>query len=99
MLTPPLATLPDRTKNRWSGVSRRTQVFVSFEMVVMTPGEEPFLLVQGSPCRDRDTLRAGRHLLTTDGNLFISYYREKTERADMTSRQFGDRTNNNVSGS
>lgn len=40
MLTPPLATLPDRTKNRLSGVSRRTHIFVSFEMVVMTPGED-----------------------------------------------------------
>lgn len=40
MLTPPLATLPDRTKNRLSGVSRRTHIFVSFEMVVTTPGED-----------------------------------------------------------
>lgn len=37
MLTPPFATLLDMTKNRLSGVSRRTQVLVSFEMVVMTP--------------------------------------------------------------
>lgn len=55
MLTPPLATLPDRTKNRWSGVSRRTQVFVSFEMVVMTPGEEPFLLVSPGFSMQRHT--------------------------------------------
>lgn len=40
MLTPPLATLPDRTKNRLAGVRRRTHVFVSLEMVVMTPGED-----------------------------------------------------------
>lgn len=40
MLTPPLATLPDRTKYRLSGVRRKTHVFVSFEIVVMTPGED-----------------------------------------------------------
>lgn len=40
MLTPPLATLPESTKYRLSGVSRRTHIFVSFEMVVMTPGED-----------------------------------------------------------
>lgn len=43
MLTPPLATFPDRTKNRLSGVTRSTHVFVSFDMVVMTPGEEEFI--------------------------------------------------------
>lgn len=37
MLTPPLVTFPDRTKNRLSGVSRRVQLLVSFEMVLMTP--------------------------------------------------------------
>lgn len=38
MLTPPLVTFPDRTKNRLSGVSLRMQLLVSFEIVVMTPG-------------------------------------------------------------
>ena len=36
--TPPLSTLPDNTKYRLSGVSLRTHVLVSLEMVVTTPG-------------------------------------------------------------
>lgn len=66
MLTPPLATLPDRTKNRLSGVSRRTHIFVSFEMVVTTPGEKDQRCEPGEIFNQSHSVSFNNSLLQSD---------------------------------